>query len=372
MRKIDERLFHQVTALNASEIECVVYLTDLKYISLIRDNMKVVKVFDFIKAIGVKTTLTALEKVAQADFVKYATINSSVCAFINKAKAIMNINNFYQDNCLGQGINVAVIDTGISPLPDFCIPQNRIIKFVDFVNGKKEPYDDNGHGTFISGVLLGNGLISNGKYAGVAPKAGLVALKALNGNGEAGAFKVLDAMQWVYTHHLEYNIKVVCMSFGSDPLPKNDPLVNGAEMLWKAGITVVVAGGNSGPESRTIKSPGVSPRVITVGGLDDGRDGGVFKVADFSSRGPAGFIYKPDILAPSTNIISNNKEIVNGKGYTVMSGTSVATPMIAGVACLVLQKYPLARPDQIKNYILHCGHKLNLSRNEEGFGWFMA
>ena len=163
MRKIDERLFHQVTALNASEIECVVYLTDLKYISLIRDNMKVVKVFDFIKAIGVKTTLTALEKVAQADFVKYATINSSVCAFINKAKAIMNINNFYQDNCLGQGINVAVIDTGISPLPDFCIPQNRIIKFVDFVNGRKDPYDDNGHGTFISGVLLGNGLISNGK-----------------------------------------------------------------------------------------------------------------------------------------------------------------------------------------------------------------
>ena len=374
MQKIDERLIQTVTALKTSEVESIVYLTDLKYINLLanEDSIRILKVFDFIKAVGVTTSLSTLQHVAKEDFIKYATVNSTVCTQVSKAKELMNLGNFYKDNYMGQGINVAVIDTGISPLPDFCMPENRIIKFVDLVNNKNIPYDDNGHGTFISGVLLGNGLLSKGKYAGVAPKAGLIAIKALDANGEAGAFRILDAMQWVYNNHIKYNIKVVCMSFGSEPLPKHDPLVQGAEMLWKTGITVVVAGGNSGPEAHTIKSPGVSARVITVGGLDDGRDGGDFKVADFSSRGPAGFILKPDILAPSTNIISNNKEIVNGKGYTIMSGTSVATPMIAGVACLVLQKYPFARPEQIKNFILHSGHRLNLSRNEEGFGWFVA
>ena len=373
MRKIDDRLISQVTALGKKEVECIVYLTDLKYINeLNKNDFRLIKTFDFIRAVGVKTTLNELQKVAKNGFVKYATINSAVYTQIDKAKDVMNLKSFYKEGFLGQGVNVAVIDTGISPLPDFCLPQNRIVKFVDFVNSKQTPYDDNGHGTFISGVLLGNGLVSNRRYAGIAPMAGLISLKALDSSGEAGAFRVLDAMQWVFDNHERYNIKVVCMSFGSEPLPKNDPLVEGAEMLWRAGVTVVVAGGNSGPESGTIKSPGVSSRVITVGGLDDGRESGVFKVADFSSRGPAGFIYKPDILAPSTDIISNNKELVNGKGYTIMSGTSVATPMIAGVACLVLQKYPNARPDQIKNYILHCGHRLNLTRNEEGFGWFMA
>lgn len=374
--KLDISLKQYVETLEFDkEIECLVYTSDThklyNYFSEL--NIKVVQVFDFIGAIGIKTKLRIIKNILKYEYIKYIGPNSRVLTQIDKSKKLMNIEALYKDNYLGQGVTVAVVDTGIQPLLDFVVPRNRIKKFVDLINGKDEPYDDNGHGTFVSGVLLGNGLLSNKKYVGIAPCSDIVAIKALDGSGESGSFKVLDAMQWIYENHNKYNIKVVCMSFGSEPLNKNDPLSIGAEALWRQGIVVVVAGGNSGPEVKTIKSPGINTRVITVGGLDDGRDGlEEYKIADFSSRGPAGLYFKPDIITPAVNIISNHKEIVNGKGYTIMSGTSVATPMIAGVCALLLQRYPKFSPEQIKRYIIKCGKPITGNRNEEGFGLFVA
>lgn len=190
------------------------------------------------------------------------------------------------------------------------IGQNRICEFVDFVNGKQQEYDDNGHGTFVCGVCSGSGCLSNFRYSGIAPKTNVFALKALDGKGEASANKILDAMQWVYENHKEKNIKVVCMSFGSEPLGKSDPIMLGAEALWNEGVVVVAAAGNSGPEYQTIKSPGISSKIITVGGIDDNRydsksfNRKYFEIADFSSRGPAFRHVKPDIVAPSVDIVS--------------------------------------------------------------------
>ena len=284
----------------------------------------------------------------------------------------MNIDYFYKDKIYGQGITVAIIDTGIEPHLDFTMPKYRIKKFIDLIGNQSMPYDDNGHGTFVAGVLLGNGLVSNKKYMGIAPCCDIIAIKALDKSGESGSFKVLDAMQWIYNNHLKYNIKVVCMSFGSEPLNNNDPLSLGVEALWRQGITVVVAAGNSGPDAKTIKSPGINSRVITVGGIHDGRDGETLKIADFSSRGPAGQFYKPDIVAPSVDIVGNNRELVNGKGYITMSGTSVATPIIAGICALILQRYPKFSPEQVKKYLIKCGEPITGNRNDEGFGLFVA
>ena len=106
----------------------------------------------------------------------------------------------------------------------------------------------------------------------------------------------------------KYNIKVVCMSFGSMVLSSNDPLITGAEVLWNNGITVVAAAGNSGPESQTIKSPGASSKIITVGAINDNRKNGKynednFVIADFSSRGPILDNYKPDLVVPGVDIM---------------------------------------------------------------------
>ena len=262
------------------------------------------------------------------------------------------------------------IDTGIFPHCDFLIGRPRVEIFKDFVQNRTQPYDDNGHGTFVSGVCCGSGALSNFRFSGVAPKASIFALKALNAQGEASANKILDAMEWVFDHHKRLGIKVVCMSFGSEPLGHNDPIMLGADALWKDGVVVVAAAGNSGPEYQTIKSPGISGHIITVGGIDDNRYDNAtfnkkyFEIADFSSRGPAFRNFKPDVVAPSVDIISCGTRTP----YTTLSGTSVATPMIAGLACLLLEKHKNATPNQIKTMLIRACQPLGFERNLEGFG----
>ena len=265
-----------------------------------------------------------------------------------------------------------MIDTGIFPHLDFTMPTNKILKFVDLINNRDEPYDDNGHGTFISGVIAGGGTV-NPNFVGIDPQTKLISIKALDKNGETGASTILNAMQWVYDHKDEYNIKIVCMSFGSIPLGKNDPLKLGAEMLWDSGIVVVSAAGNSGPTPETIRSPGSSSKIITVGALDDHRENNLprynlFSVADFSSRGPIFNNYKPDMITSGVNINGLNNDIINGF-YTRMSGTSVSTPMVVGIVSLLLKRFPNFTPDQIKKYLIDSCTPITGDRNSEGFGW---
>ena len=160
------------------------------------------------------------------------------------------------------------------------------------------------------------------------------------------------------------------MSFGSEPLGGQDPIMQGAEKLWERGITVVAAAGNSGPEFSTIKSPGISKKIITVGGFDDNRidqafDPALFEIAEFSSRGPALDNFKPDVVAPAVDITSCGV----AQPYTTLSGTSVATPMIAGICGLLLEQNPILSPDEIKQKILGMAKPITFNKNKEGNGY---
>jgi len=169
-------------------------------------------------------------------------------------------------------------------------------------------------------------------------------------------------MQWVYENQKVYNIGVVCMSFGAECDENFDPLSRGAEALWKAGIIVVAAAGNSGPNASTIKSPGNNPYIITVGALDIKN----LSIANFSSRGPTIYGHKPDLLAPAVDIISCNNKFLP---YTKMSGTSVATPIVAGVCAIIKNKHPTMSNNQIKKYLLsHCT-KITGNIDIEGAGF---
>ena len=279
----------------------------------------------------------------------------------SKEADFMNLNLLTENKYLGQGQTICFIDTGIHPHFDFVFPYSSIIKFIDLINRKNEPYDDNGHGTFVAGTACGSGIFSNSQK-GIAPLANIISIKALGKNGDSNSNVILDAMQWVYENHKVYNISVVCMSFGALAGEKFDPLSNGAEALWKAGITVVAAAGNSGPENNTIKSPGNNPHIITVGALDISN----LKVANFSSRGPTIFGHKPDLLAPAVDIVScNNKALP----YTKMSGTSVATPIVAGICAILKSKYPKITNNQIKKYLLENCTKITGNVDIEGAGY---
>ena len=319
--------------------------------------------YPFINAIAINLPNNQILELANNCYVNYISSVMTAKAMMNSARRVIEVDELHKKGITGKNVRVAVIDTGCYPHIDFVLGKNRIFKFIDLVSNKSQPYDDNGHGTFVAGVLGGNGFGSGGKYCGIAPNCDLIILKALNSDGQTQAFKVLDAMQWVYENHSNYNIKVVCMSFGSTPLAKNDPLSLGANSLWDSGIVVVGAVGNDGTKPSSVKSPGSSSKIITVGCADTRTE--EIKIADFSSRGPIFELVKPDLVAPGVNVTSlaNNTSL-----YTQMTGSSVSTPFVAGAATLLLQLNPNLTPNQIKAQLMNSTIKLPFEPNDCGTG----
>ena len=369
--KIDKMLLNIVSSLaDDKKNECIVKAYDFDRTKniLIHRNIHIIDEYLFIKSFRVMLTKSQLCFLSRISQVQYISSLTTASALMDVAKKIVGVS---EESLSGNGKTVAFIDTGIYNHCDFCLGGKRIKFFKDFVNDGQRCYDDNGHGTFVAGVCSGNGSMSKGKFCGIAPRSNIISLKALDRNGEASADKILKAMEWIYDNHKRFHIDVVCMSFGSEPLGYNDPIMSGAESLWQEGITVVAAAGNSGPEYQTIKSPGVSRKIITVGGFNDNRlDGGVvqenfFEIADFSSRGPAFQRYKPDLVAPSVDITSCGIK----KKYSVLSGTSVATPIVAGMCLLMLEKNPDLPPYEIKRRLLSSCKPICYNRNIEGVGY---
>lgn len=370
-KKIDLNLAYVATlAQEDKKINCLISARQFEELKkmLIKHNIEILDEYLFINSFYVRANKQQISLLSRLGAVKYISANSTALALMHVARRVLKLP---QTSLTGKGVGVAFIDTGITEHYDFCLGENRIKKFVDLVGNGSRSYDDNGHGTFVSGVCAGSGAASGGKYMGIAPRANIFALKALDRNGEAYSNNILTAMEWIYDNHKKHNIKVVCMSFGSEPLGFNDPIMNGAEELWKSGVIVVAAAGNSGPEFQSIKSPGVSRRLITVGGMDDNRmddntfSPSLFEIASFSSRGPSFRSFKPDVVAPAVDIISCG----TNSDYIKLSGTSVATPMIAGAMCLLVEKFPNITPDEAKRKLLNCCKPICLNKNLEGFGY---
>ena len=177
-------------------------------------------------------------------------------------------------------------------------------------------YDDWGHGTHVAGIIAGSGYDSYGERAGIAPKATIVALKALDAEGRGRISQIIAALDWVVTNRVQYNIRVVNMSLGAGVFESynTDPLTLAAKRAVDAGIVVVAAAGNYGKAKNgqtqygAIGAPGNAPWVLTVGassteGTTDRRDD---KMAGYSSRGPTmiDFGAKPDLVAPGTGTVS--------------------------------------------------------------------
>jgi serine protease AprX len=286
----------------------------------------------------------------------------------------------------GAGVGVAIIDSGITSWHDdltnksskvYPYGNQRVSKFVDFVNGHGQPYDDNGHGTHVAGIIGGNGYDSQGEKSGIAPGASLISLKVLDAHGQGTISNIIAALNWVATNAKTYNIKVVNMSVGAGVYESywTDPLTLATKALTDKGITVVAAAGNLGKgrdgnlQYGAITAPGNAPWVLTVGAsstngtltrLDD-------KMAAFSSNGPTAIDFgaKPDLVAPGTGTVSlaapgstfyveKAQFLLSGllnlgvKPYLALSGTSMAAPVVSGTVALMLQANPNLTPNLIK------------------------
>ncbi len=347
----------QSTQKQAVFVDCLNYYKTCKFLWQHNVNFKQ---YPFINCLKIDVDTPEIVSLSNEKNINYLYENQRVnIEFTGKTN--INLQKLTQNKFLGRGQTICFIDTGIFPHADFLFPKNRIKKFIDLTNQKSFPYDDNGHGTFVAGIACSCGIL-NKQNMGYAPEADIVSIKALNTDGTSDSNKILDAMQWVYENYKKYNISVVCMSFGADTLNSSDPLSKGAEALWKKGLVVVAAAGNSGPAKNTIKSPGNNPNIITVGALDVS----TLSVASFSSRGPTIYGHKPDLLAPAVNITSCNNL---GEFYTEMSGTSVATPIVAGICADIKCRWPEMKNYQIKEFLMQNCKKITGDTDIEGAGY---
>jgi len=265
----------------------------------------------------------------------------------------------------GQGVTVAVLDTGIDNLPDF---SGRLIGGVDLTGGNNPFQDSYGHGTFVAGLIAGNGASSNGQYSGEAPGARLVSIKVAGLSGATHLSTLITGLQWAVDHQALYGIRLLNLSLGyqSSQSTLTNPLDQAVQALWTAGITVVTSAGNAGPFNGTILSPGDDPMVITVGALDDMAtpDPSDDEMNDFSAVGPTssdGWA-KPDLVtsgrsvvslaAPGSTVYTANRSARLGPANFVGSGTSFSAAITSGAAALVLADHPGLSPDQVKARLL--------------------
>lgn len=263
----------------------------------------------------------------------------------------------------GKGIGVCILDTGIYEHIDFT---GRIWAFYDFLAFKRLPYDDNGHGTHVAGLVAGDGTASMGKYRGAAPGCGIISLKVLDRYGTGSQDDVLRALRWIREYRQQYRIRVVNISVGTTCNSKRNHarLLESVEQLWDEGVVVVTAAGNQGPRPGSITAPGSSKKVITVGSSDllEGRSA-------ISGRGPtAECVCKPDIVAPGNKIMS----CVPGKPYSygVKSGTSMSTPLVTGAIACALEKNPALTNTDIKTMLMNSAEDMGLPQNLQGWGKF--
>ena len=350
-------------------IEILGWRTD-KIAAVIEANQgKIQRELKLMPSLAVELPYCSLEELARLRFVKKIWHDAPVSIRLDTAVPAVSGLKVQELGFTGKGVVIAVLDTGIHPHPDLIIPDNRIEAWRDLVNQKENPYDDNGHGTHVAGIIAGNGWSSRGRYKGIAPEASLVGIKVLDEEGQGSVSGVLAGIEWCLDNLANLKIKVINLSFGTTAQESYhfDPLCRATTVAWKKGIAVCIAAGNEGPGQQTIDSPGINPRVITVGNVDDRRTlaGNDDLLNQTSGRGPTiDNVIKPDLLAPGTEITSLK---ITG-GYRALTGTSMSTSLVSGAIGLMLQKWPKLTPDQIKYLLVRNARRLGLGPNQEGAG----
>ena len=288
--------------------------------------------------------------------------------------SVIGADALHKHGITGRGVTVAIIDSGLWETPvlrNDTQGRPRVLARYDAIADIRDqvPVDETGHGTHLTSVIAHSGKVievdgANGSFKGVAPDVNLVIVKAFNVAGQGDMLDIVRGVQFVVNHREKYNIKVLNLSFAARPRWPywEDPINQAVMKAWAAGITVVAAGGNEGPEPMTIGSPGNLPYLITVGAVTDSWTTDTRNddyIPDFSSRGPTPSAHiKPDIVAPGghmtglaplgSSLTLQHPDYILSSGEFVMTGTSQASALVAGVVALLLQLEPDLSPDDVK------------------------
>ncbi|MDH6554428.1 subtilisin family serine protease [Streptomyces sp. SAI-041] len=275
--------------------------------------------------------------------VAHVWLDGKVTADLADSTAQIGAPKVWAEGDTGQGVKVAMLDTGAdTEHPDLV---GQVSDSASFVPDESDITDYNGHGTHVASTIAGTGSASGGTERGVASGARLAVGKVLNAEGRGQESWIIAGMEWAAR---DQKARIISMSLGGDG-DKTDPMSEAAdELSHETGALFVVAAGNSGPQS--ISSPGAADSALTVGAVDS-----TDTLADFSSQGPRGGDggLKPEITAPGVDIVAARSHYTRGSGYyTTMSGTSMATPHVAGAAALLAAEHPDWTGTQLKEALV--------------------
>jgi serine protease AprX len=299
----------------------------------------------------------------------------------------VNADDLWNAGYSGKGIGVALIDSGVAPVPDIAANLvNGPDLSLDATGAATDGIDAFGHGTHMAGIIAGKDAAAGTDpkrypglqptvFLGVAPDARLINLKVAAYDGSVDVSQVIAAIDWVVEHRNDsgMNIRVLNLSFGTDSVqdPALDPLAYAAEVAWRSGIVVVVSAGNNGFDHPELNDPATDPFVIAAGAQDQFGTIGTSDdvIADFSSRGSTA--RRPDLMAPGRSIVSLRDpgsfidtmypSAVVGTEQVKGSGTSQAAAVLSGSIALLLQRFPTLTPDQVKAALAATGHPLKTS-----------
>jgi hypothetical protein len=326
----------KIAGMNRNDIVSVlVWFKDANAFNSVRKHGVIT--YEFLSGYGAAvdirvSNIKALSEEAAIEFVE----EDGVCHItLSQSIPLINADDVWALGYDGTGVTVCIIDTGVDP--NHCdFPSGKIVGWADYILGGSSPYDDHGHGTHVASTAVG-------EYTpyGVAPGADLLAAKVCNSSGSCPDSAIINGIDWGVAQGAD----VESLSIGGPGGDGTSAIAQECNWAVSQGVVVTVAAGNSGSACCTVETPGDATDVITVAASDKS-DG----LASFSSRGPTtDGRTKPDITAPGVSIYAaNDGTACSDVG---MSGTSMATPHMAGVAALMLDARSTATPLQIKNCI---------------------
>jgi subtilisin family serine protease len=320
--------------------------------------------------LSARASLSDLPHVAMLPGVEKVHLNDALEVLLVQSVPLIGADQVHdqQDSSgaavIGQGIKIAILDSGIdhthSDLGGCFGPDCKVVGGWDYINDHGTPMDDHGHGTHVAAIAAG--------AQGVAPGASLLDYKVCDHAGACPTSHVLAAIDQAVTD----GAHVISMSIGG-PGTTQSPTAQAVDWAVDQGVVVVSAAGNAGPDPMSITAPGTALRGITVGATDK-----TDNIAAFSSRGPVtapsqeAVGLKPDLLAPGVDIIAavptGSCNMCDPTGYRAASGTSMATPHIAGTAALLLQAHPQWTPDDVKGALMGSAEELQQDIRAEGTG----
>ena len=369
---------------------------------------EVVRHYEILKLLAVRLPADSLIDLAIDEKVDRVSLDAPVAATSRSSRRAAKSPELPSNNATFKGSNVgiAVLDSGVAYHSDIAAD----VRQYSFLGGAyPQPvlkgdligsYNDSGrgdgygHGTHVAGIIAGNGAGSLGNFVGPASGGKILSLKVLDDNGQGSMSDVMAALDWLLQYGSYFDIRVANLSLGKPITESNatDPLVLAVEQLWDSGIVVAVAAGNYGREGYfSITSPGNSRKVITVGSLTDNNTGDDYSddyVSTYSSRGPTAgdHVSKPDLVAPGNRLVAASPpgsyletllpglvvpcsiQDVCKDNYMTMSGTSMATPLVAATAALMLEKDPTLSPATVKARLMRSAQKLDESPVVAGAG----